>query len=184
MRRLASIDPEQPARFEDLVALNAARNCIDELFKACSDELRSDPETTDLWEAMASVVTMNSKHRTGMHGAAKQSPQGTTSTSDQRVEMFWNTFAGRFTWDFLPVDFLHALYTQWLSEQFPHEPALPQGALTRRLKSAAAKSGDWYHTRARPGSLMKTTEPLAARVPQWSHDGSNATIYGMRRSGI
>lgn len=177
IRRLASIDPEQPTRFEDLVALNEARKCLNELFRAYSDELRTDPETTELWDAISAATRLASKQ-----GSPKQ--KNVINESDEQVLMFWETFAGRFTWDFLPVDFLHALYEHWMTEQFPNDVAFSKFALTRRLKSTAAKSGDWFHTRARPGTLMKAAEPLAARVPGWTHDGSDAAIYGLRRSGV
>ncbi len=185
MRRLASIDPEQPSCFENLVALNAARNCIEALFKSCSEELSSDPETADLWEAVASAAAVQSKDRKSKNLPVRTSQQyENPARSDEQAEMFWNAFADKVAWDFLPVDFLHALYTQWMSEQFPGAVQFSKGALTRRLKRAAAKSGDWHHSRSRPGSLMRAAEPLAERVPEWSHDGSNATIYGFRRSGM
>ena len=189
MRRLASIDPEQPSCFNDLVALNAARNCIDELFKDCSDELRADPETAELWDAMTSAVTLNTKQRPGKNSPGKNSatqpsPQDSPSRSDEQAEMFWESFAGRFTWDFLPVTFLHALYAQWMGEQFPGDMQFSKFALTRRLKSTAAKSGDWFHTRSRPGSLMSKEEPLTQRVPQWKCDEPKAGFYGFRRSGV
>lgn len=174
---LTKLSTGQPATLEDLVALSAARDCIDELFRACTDELRNDPRVAPMWEAIAVATKLQPQRSPGRQKSAIYQPE-------DHVELFWTTFAGRFTWDFLPVDFLHALYIQWLSEQHPRVVALSKYTLTRRLKCAAAKSGDWFHTRARPGTLMKASEPLTARVPHWGHDGACAAIYGLRRSGV
>lgn len=174
---LNKLNADQPASLDDLVALSAARDCIDELFRTCTDELRADPRVAPMWEAIAAAIKLQSKQ-----GTPKQ--KNVINESDEQVLMFWETFAGRFAWDFLPVDFLHALYEHWMAEQFPNDVVFSNKALTRRLNSTAAKSGDWFHTRARPGTLMKAAEPLAARVPHWCHDGSDSAIYGLRRSGM
>ncbi|ALE93769.1 hypothetical protein AOC05_17910 [Arthrobacter alpinus] len=174
---LAKLSTDQPATLDDLVALSVARDCIDSLFRSCTDELRSDPRVAPMWEAMAAAIKLQ-----GKQGFSK--PKTVHCEADQQVLMFWNAFADRFAWDFLPVDFLHALYAHWMAEQFPQEVAFSKTALTRRLKRASATSGNWFHTRARPGTLMHASEPLTARVPGWSHDGSDAAIYGLRRSGV
>lgn len=176
---LDKLDTGRHASLEDLVALSTARDCIEELFRACTEQLLADPEISPVWEAIASAIKLPAQKKTPAQKAANF-----LSESDEQVLAFWNTFADRFTWDFLPADFLHGLYEHWLTEQYPHAVAFSKTALTRRLKSAAARSGDWFHTRDRPGTLMAAHEPLAARVPHWRHNGSDAAIYGLRRSGV
>lgn len=173
---LGKLATDHPASLEDLVALSAARECIDELFRSCTNELRADPAIAPVWEAVSSAIKLQPNR-------APSKAKNVLGQSDEQVLEFWDAFAGHFTWDFLPNDFLHALYEHWMAERYPNDVAFSSKALTRRLKSAAVRSGKWFHTRARPGSLMKATEPLAARVPHWCHDGTDAAISGLRRSG-
>lgn len=183
IRRLASLDPEQPTSFDDLVALNVARECINELFSDCVDELSVDPASMPLWAAIASAIDLSAPA-----GASKRKSHSTASGPDSRAEArvakFWGTFAERFAWEFLPTEFLHALYVSWMEARHPMEHALSKPAFTRRLRAALAVSDRWLYTRARPGSLMNAVEPLAAQLTGWVHDGSDDAIYGLRRSGV
>jgi hypothetical protein len=95
--------------------------------------------------------------------------------------MFWQTFAEHFAWDFLPMEFLHCLYVQWMSAEFPKDVPFTREAFTRRLKGPVAAAGAWSYTRSRPGLLMNAAEPLLAQAPGWTHDGSDRAIYGFRR---
>ncbi|WP_241987047.1 hypothetical protein [Cryobacterium sp. Sr3] len=82
----------------------------------------------------------------------------------------------------MPVDFLHALYADWMSEEFPADTPLLKKAFTRRIKTVATASGEWLYTRSRPGSMMDAAEPLTARVPGWTRNRSDDAQYGLRRS--
>jgi hypothetical protein len=182
---LSALDPERAASLDDLVALNIARECVNELFSAYVEELSADPAATPLWAAIASAIELSAppalRSTRKPHGAPStaSTPQ---ARADARVAKFWDTFAGRFTWDFLPVSFLHALYASWMTESYPREAVFSKPAFSRRLRAAATASGDWVYTRSRPGCLMTAAEPLTDRVPSWSHDGSDAAIYGLRRN--
>lgn len=91
---LARLNTDRPASLDDLVALSVARDCIEELFRSCTDELRADPRVAPLLNAMTAAIKLQPKH-----GAAKQKKE--SCDSEQQVLMFWNAFAGRFAWDFL-----------------------------------------------------------------------------------
>jgi hypothetical protein len=179
--QLSLLSPDRPTSFDDLVALNAARDCIDELLRACVDELSTDPQTSALWSAVSSAIKLSSKP-----APTKKQPHSSetvSSRADKRIRSFWREFAEHFAWDFLPMDFLHALYTQWMSAEFPKDAPLSKETFTRRLKVAAAASEGWSYSRSRPGCLMNAAEPLLDQVPNWTHDGSARAIYGLRRSG-
>lgn len=179
--RLTGLNPERPVSFDDLVALNVARECVNALFNDCVDELSVDPEAMPLWAAVASAIelsapTASSKHKAPSSGIA-------AAGAGARVVKFWDTFAERFAWDFLPTEFLHALYAQWMEARHPMELALPKTTFTRHLKAVLANSDSWFYTRSRPGSLMSADEPLMAHLTSWQHDGSYDAIYGLRRNG-
>lgn len=182
IEQLSLLRPDQPATFDDLVALNTARECIDKLFRDYIDELSSDPRTAAVWSAVGSAVKMTSKPAPGTRTSYGQ--HTTDALPNRRIRSFWDTHAKRLTWDFLPFDFVHALYVQWLGATYPMDAPVSRETFPRRLKAVATASGEWNHTRSRPGSLMNAAEPLAERLPGWSHDGTNRAIYGLRRSGI
>ncbi|WP_160141083.1 primase-like DNA-binding domain-containing protein [Cryobacterium shii] len=104
------------------------------------------------------------------------------STADGQILAFWQAFAELFACDFLPVDFLHALYADWMSQEFPTDTPLLKKAFTRRIKTVATASGEWLYTRSRPGSMMDAPEPLTARAHGWARDRSEKPQYGLRRS--
>lgn len=175
IEQLSLLSAERTASLDDLIALNIARECIDELFRDCVDELSGDPQTAALWSALASASKLSSKPASGT--------PATDFRAETRVRSFWREFAPVFAWDFLPLEFLHELYVQWLRTEFPGDTAFSRETFTRRLKAVVTASGEWFHTRSRPGSLMNTPEPLLARVPNWAHDGSDRAVYGFRRTG-
>ena len=174
---LKCLSADRPASLDELTALRAARDCVDELLNACVAELRSDPQRGQTWPAIAYALGYSS-------ASAAQQNYGSrtvdvTTDADQQVSAFWQAHSDRFTWNFLPTGFLYALYVQWLTTGT--EP-LPQKAFTRRLKTAATASGHWRYTRSRVGALIATAEPLAAGMPRWSRIRSGGTLYGLRRS--
>lgn len=180
IRHLTNVNSEGPASFDDLVALNSARDCINQLFSDCVDELGADPASEPLWTAIASALELSAPVSSRKpYGSQSTAAQG--SRADTRVAKFWDTFADQFAWDLLPTGFLHALYGHWMAERFPREATLSKTAFTRRVKAAAIDSGKWSYTRSRPGSLMDAAEPLAKLASRWSHDGSDDAIYGLRR---
>lgn len=194
IEQLDCLNLDHAASLKDLVALNTARDLLDELFHACTAELRSDPELAPVWAAIAAGVDeLSSKQRS----RARDSRGYLTSTAgtaalpvdqDKRasdlVAEYWQFFKQSFVWDFLPAEFLHLLYVQWLTKQYPSDAALSRFTFARRLKTAVAFSGDWFYVRSRPGSLMAAQEPLAQFVPCWRKDASDVARYGLRRSGV
>lgn len=121
------------------------------------------------------------------HGPAalvRRQHNASLSGLDGQIEFFWHTVSTRSTWDFLPADFIFALWISWPSAEAATDlgaAALAQATFTKRLKSIATASGDWIYIRSRPGALMDAHQPLAELVPDWTHNGSNAAIYGFRR---
>lgn len=174
---LRCLSPHRPASLDELVALRAARDCIDELLRSCVAELRADAKNAAAWTDIAYALDSPSA------GAARQLYGAHSTLADKQVLWFWEAFADRFAWDFLPASFLHALYIQWMSVEFPEGPRFSKETFTRRLKAAAEASGQWAHTRSRPGSLTDAAEPLAAALPGWTYDGSGRAVYGLRRNG-
>lgn len=126
---LRCLNPDRAASLDELTALSAVRDCIDELLSSCVDELRSDRHAHHSWAAIAYAIGSSSQ-------AAVRKKYGTlTATvdaeSDDQIATFWRAFAARFVWDFLPVDFLHALYVQWTMQGAPQVLPLPQKAFSR-----------------------------------------------------
>lgn len=127
-------------------------------------------------------MTLQSKQR--LSKPKRPEPHAVHPDPDEQALTFWRTFAPQFAWDFLPSDFLYALYVHWMGQQFPRDTPHLKKALMRRLKDTVANSGTWFHSRSRPGSLMDAEEPLAARATGWTHVRSDDAIYGLRRSGV
>ena len=186
LAQLQSLNPDAPASLDELTALSTARDCIDELLRTRVAELRADPENSASWPAIAAALRSSSASAAQQKYSA-QPPAATAAwianaTADGQLLAFWQAFAERFRWDFLPVDFLHALYADWMSEEFPADTLLLKKAFTRRIKTVATASGEWLYTRSRPGSMMNAPEPLTSRVPGWIRDPSDHARYGLRRS--
>lgn len=181
LAQLQSLSPETPATLAELTALSAARDCIDELLWACVAELRADPETAPSWSDIAAALGSSS----AADAATRQqySPRFDHDNATEQTLLFWKAFAALFAWDFLPTEFLHALYGQWMTQEFPDASHLPKKAFTRRLKAAATASDEWFYTRARPGSLMDAPEPLDTPSLRWSRTQSETPRYGLRRRG-
>ena len=204
IRELSSLSPARPAALEDLVALSAAREYVDQLLRACAEELRADPQTAHIFAAMsyavsaapvasAPVASAPVSYASPYAYAARATQPSATRTErapygskvdpcDGQVSSFWQAFAEHFAWDFLPGEFLHALYTHWMSTRRPCESPLSKEALTRRLKAVVEDSGEWLYTRSRPGILMDAAEPLAELLPHWSLTCPERAVYGLRRS--
>jgi hypothetical protein len=177
---LNCVSVHRPASLEELTALSAARDSINELLRSCVEQLRTDAPLTNSWSVIADALGSSAASNVRQKYGTKRTVP--SANANERVLSFWNEFAERFTWDFLPVGFLHALYAQWMSEHFPEDSPLSKETFTRRLIPIATASSKWSHTRSRPGSLMPAEEPLAAQLTDWTHDGSNAAAYGFRRS--
>jgi hypothetical protein len=179
---LRCVSPDRPASLSELTALSAARSSIDELIRSCVSELRADtlgPATwTEISYALDNASPRAARRR---HGSMVVSATG---EEDDQILAFWNAFAKRFAWDFLPVDFLYALYLNWMRTDLP--PGLTATVFTRRtfvrrIKTPATASGEWIHRRSRTGSLMEASEPLENDLTGWIRDDSNAAIQGFRR---
>lgn len=171
---LSSLLPEQSASFEGLAALHGAREQLSTLFDDYAEDLRSTPEGAQVWAAVASTFDPT-------RGAA-----GTRTDSRCRestlVESFWDVHADQFQWDFLPMEVLHELYTDWMNRRHCDEQPLSKASFSRRLRQVLPDCGQWRYSRSRPGTLMRRNDPLAQQT-RWRHDGSDAAIYGLRRHG-
>lgn len=185
IEELSLLDTTRPASFDDLVALNIARRSVEALLRACAEELGTDPKMAFLCDALTVATELSPspargsrRQRSTQHSAQKADPR-----ANLRVRSFWREFAPEFAWDFLPLEFLHALYAQWLHEEFPGDAVFTRETFGRRLKATAIASGEWVHARSRPGYLMGAAEPLLARTSGWVPDESDRAFYGFRRSG-
>jgi hypothetical protein len=178
---LNCLSTHRSASLDELTALSAARDCVDELLHACVAELRDDLQTIHTWPAIAYALGSSSVSTVRQQYGSKR--PAADAGADEQVLSFWRTFTNRFTWDFLPTDFLHALYVQWMNAGIPDATPLPKKAFTRRLKGAATASGGWLYVRSRPGSLMSAAEPLTSQLPDWIQEASNDAVYGLRRTG-
>lgn len=196
---LHCLSPDRPASLEELTALSTARECIDQLMRECVTQLRQDhPPTT--WSAIAYVLGTPSvaaaRQRYGSAVAVVGTLAGTGSAlgrtsvksnapATERVLMFWLSIADRFAWGFLPASFVHALYVQWMTAEFPAEETVGRMALTGRLRpiAAATATGEWRYTRLRAASLLGAPEPLCALVPGWSATDLEKAQYGFLRVG-
>lgn len=184
LSELSGLISEPRASFDGLIALNAARESIDVLYTAYVNELSRGDETAPVWDAIATAVSVSSS---GADSAALGKPCNAAASSTthdrKRINDFWADHSQQFQWDFLPMNFLYELYFQWMREQVPNEAPLNRHTFTRRLKSMLDDNDRWTYQRSRPGCLMREREPLAQRVG-WRHDGTDAAIYGLRRSGV
>lgn len=175
MDQLRCINPDTPATASDLFALRVARDSLDALIAACVEQLRTDPNTTHTWSDIANALALDS-------ATAARLRFGASPLHDRpSAANFWRAHAGRFAWDFLPVDFLHALYVGWLLTESPTEVPLEPKAFTRQLKSAVPGSG-WVYSRSRSDHLMRADEPLIASAKGWSRTDTHAGLYGFRRT--
>jgi len=106
---------------------------------------------------------------------------------DQYILHFWQTYAWRFAWDFVPFSFLYELYEQWLRTQAAaglHLPLLEAQVFGRRLAAAATATGEWTYDRRRPENLMDAPEPLTELLPGWKRPEAHQSVNGYVRSGI
>ncbi|KGJ71637.1 hypothetical protein GY21_20805 [Cryobacterium roopkundense] len=121
--------------------------------------------------------------------------------ANDRISAFWKEFAPRFAWDFLPTEFLHALYVEWMTTEVVGEEPLGKAAFTGRLtkivsaesvisepvsvgnaSTQAAAPDGWRYTRARAQRLMRAAESMADQLHGWSPDSSGNAIYGLHRN--
>jgi hypothetical protein len=164
---LSGLLSEPAASFEGLATLHDVREKINDLFDSYAAELRADPNTAPMWNAIA---------------AALPRPAHATSAApshDARVEAFWREHSEQFTWDFVPMEVVHEIYTDWMRRQHPSADQLTRLAFSRSLRRILPGRGAWRYTRARAGALARVDEPLARGV-DWRPDG-NAAVYGLRR---
>jgi hypothetical protein len=196
---LHCLSPDRPASLEELTALSTARDCIDQLMRDCVAQLREDHPPI-AWSEIATVLGTPSaaaaRQRYGSEvavdvaGTGGGSALGKTGVkynapATERALMFWLSIAERFSWGFLPVGFVHALYVEWMNAEFPAEQTLGRTAFTGRLKpiAAATATGEWRYMRLRAASLLGAPEPLCARVPAWSVTDLEKAQYGFLRVG-
>lgn len=106
---------------------------------------------------------------------------------DQYILHFWQTYAWRFAWGFVPFSFLYELYRHWLRTQAAeglHLPLLEAQVFGRRLAAAATAAGEWAYDRRRPENLMDAPEPLTELLPGWKRPEAHQSVNGYVRSGI
>jgi hypothetical protein len=167
---LRCVSPDSSASISELIALAAARDSINELIQACVDELRADQQNPATWADIAYALGTTSSDVARQRHASKVSPA--SAAEEGQILAFWDAFAHRFRWDFLPMDFLYALYESWMksgsSPEFS-DRVLTRETFVRRVKGPATATGEWSHRRSRPGSLIVI--PSRCHIDPWVEPG-------------
>jgi len=164
---LSGLLSEPKASFEGLTTLHGVREQISDLFDSYAAELRADPDTAPMWDAVAAALPHPS------------SATVATPSPDAHVAAFWREHSDQFTWDFVPTVVVHEIYIDWMRRRHPSADQLTRLAFSRALRLILPGRGAWRYTRARIGALARVDEPLARGV-KWRPGGSAAT-YGLRR---
>lgn len=173
-------EPDRSAGAEDSSLLSPSFPRVDQPLRPCLDEPHPHLGAMCTWSPAdgdleyAPIVSIRRRKESDF------------ADSDRQVQFFWHAFASRFAWDFLPADWLYALWNDWLSAGQAED--LSQIALTRftfrkRLRYVANSSGEWVYTRSRPGHLMDAHEPLTESSVDWTPDEPQLAICGLRRIG-
>ncbi len=170
---LQCIQDGSPATLSELSALAIAQREIDDLLRACVQELRTDPKQPRSWSEITGAVQSDSTN------AVKKRFSVSTAIELEQVAAFWTDHSEQFAWDFLPNGFLYALYRAWPQAT---GRGLSKETFMRRLIAVAVDSGRWEHIRSRPGSRMQASEPLVRTAKTWSHNGADSrALWGLRR---
>lgn len=141
--------------FEGLATLHGVREQINELFETYASELRADPSVEPMWNAIAAAMSTPS---------AASIPSASKSCHELRVEAFWGEHVEQFTWDFVPMEVVHEIYSDWMRRRHTDEAVLTKAVFSKRLRKALPECGAWRYTRARTGVIMRVYEPLAQEV--------------------
>ncbi len=156
------------ATLDELRNLVAAQVVLDELVRSCLEQLRDGAGS-----AGSPVHSETPAADFGWAGDA----------SAIQVARFWAAFGGLLAWDFVPTDFLHALYLDWR----PSDPdgrgsvELTSAAFARRINVTATADGSWAYARMRGSrQTMGAFEPLLDRV-EWEIPADGRARYGIRR---
>lgn len=114
IEELTLLDTARPATFDDLMALNIARNSVEALFRACIAELSTDPKNAALWSALTAANDLSSpargsrRHDSARSNSGPNGAQNPDGRANLLLQAFWREFAPDSTWDFVPLEFLHA----------------------------------------------------------------------------
>ncbi|TFB59016.1 hypothetical protein E3N86_12290 [Cryobacterium sp. Hz7] len=106
LAELNNLSTDSPATLAELAALSAARDCIDEMRRTCVAELRADSEHAASWPAIAAALRSSSASAAQQKSSAKPAATAAwlaNATADGQILSFWQAFAERFAWDFLPA---------------------------------------------------------------------------------
>lgn len=133
------------------------------------------PSPAQEWSAIAAALgepsTSAVRRRFNQH----------TNASYESVAAFWSVREALFESDFLPINFLHALYAAWSGRDQPNRELMSQRFFSHRLKPIAALSG-WSYARSRSSTATAPQEPLPSDIPLWTPSNGTVGIYGLRRA--
>lgn len=95
---------------------------------------------------------------------------------------FFDDMRDKFQWDFLPFDFLYALYKIWYNKYMSSSKPVARNTFVKDIKSIISKDTDWYYDDSRPtiGHKMDKFEPLILdyKLEEWmdkSYHGNDET---------
>lgn len=176
---LQCMSADSPATLDELTALSLARAEIDALTRACVADLRSNPQRGHTWSEVAEALGSAEPDAVRM----KHSPRASSSpvATDEHVARFWRTVSPQLAWDFLPSNFIHALFVWWLRDEYPQRTAPSERALIRRVKAAALPSREWVHDRVRPRRALPR-EPLLDHLPDYIAPSDSRAFWGSGES--
>ncbi|NEN04658.1 hypothetical protein G3T36_02125 [Diaminobutyricibacter tongyongensis] len=106
---------------------------------------------------------------------------------DADIQLFWQIFAERFTWTFVPFSFVYALYEHWhYSESAPVKRLRPFsiGQFGRQMSALIAESHQWTRLRRAPEQLMDCYEPMTAGLTNWTRPDAEKVVVGYLRNSI
>ena len=181
---------QHPRDHHDTEPVSATKGSVDPVVRRPA----SAGELARMHASLDSVVSSLEEFRPTLE-ALRRPPSAATTYGpvagmpdiDQYILHFWQTYAWRFAWDFVPFSFLHPLYHQWLRTQAAaglQLPLLEAPVFGRRLAAAATATGEWTYGRHRPENFMDAPEPLTALLPGWRRPEAHQSVHGYLRSGI
>lgn len=173
---LRCIGDDRPASLDDLRALKLATECVQELLRACVDQMRSEPDAYQSWARIADVLDSDSV------SATKQRFLSRSMRAEDQVAAFWETFSNRFAWGFLPTEFLYALYLGWMRRDHSEHEVMARESLIHRLRAVACQGGLWEYRRVRARPMTLFPEPLLELAGGDFRPSDNRARYGLRRA--
>ena len=86
------------------------------------------------------------------------------------IRQFYNEFHDRFTWDFVPFEYLYDLYRVWFEKNHPSGTKVSKNVFRKELVNALPPGAEWAPTerdpnggykKIRPRNMMDNPEPIS-----------------------